>query len=110
MSVTLSSIEAYHAHPTKDTQVIAVARFILAETKAGRWTWIAKIAANADRIGHPGLSQKSCASARLNELKKHGATIDGVDYVLTKAAVRWPATGSNVSVEQWAIVLKSSQK
>lgn len=105
-NVTLSSIEAYHQHPTKEIQRQAVAVFILAETKAGRWTWITKISDNAHQIGHPGLAQHSTASARLKELKKHGATINGQKYELVKSAVRWKPPGSAVAIEQWAIILK----
>lgn len=109
--VTLTSKLAFHANADSiRSQRQAVAEFILAETKAGRWTWISKIAANAEKIGHSGLSQKSSAGRALNELKKHGAVINGEAYVLVKAGVRWPAPGTNRSVEQWAMVLKSSQK
>lgn len=109
--VTATSISAFHTNADSiRSQRQAVAEFILQETKAGRWTWISKIAANAEKIGHIGLSQKSSAGRALNELKKHGAVINGEAYVLLKAGVRWPAPGSNRSVEQWAMVLKSSQK
>ena len=109
MSITISSIEAYHEHQTKEAQREAVARFILKETESGQWTWITKISKNAEKIGHPGLSQTGCAAARLNEIKKRGAKIDGFDYVLVKAQVRWKPPGSKTAIEQWAMVLKSSQ-
>jgi len=109
--VTTTSKIAFHANTDSiRSQRQAVAEFILAETKAGRWTWISKIAANAEKIGHSGLSQISSAGRALNSLKGVDVKLDGETYVLVKAGVRWPAPGSNRSVEQWALILKSSKK
>lgn len=109
-NVTKTSIESYHAHPCLASQRKSVAEFILKETKAGRWTWISKIADNARAIGHVELLQKSSAARALNELKKAEVIlISGVEYVLVKSAVLWKPPGSVRRVEQWAIRLKSYQ-
>jgi len=84
----------------------AVARYILSETKAGRWVWIGKIAENAARIGHPGLFQRSSASRALNELKGIDIIIDKQTYVLHKGISFRPG-GCSRTVEPWAMVLKN---
>jgi hypothetical protein len=103
--VTATSREAYHAHKALKSQRMDVARFILAETKAGRWTWISKIADNAATIGHSELSQKSSASRALNELKGIDIELDGTTYIMHMGASFVPP-GCKRRVEPWAMILK----
>ena len=56
-NVTRTSIEAHRAHTGLESQRVKAAKFILSETRAGRWTWISKIARSI-----PELSQKSSAA------------------------------------------------
>lgn len=62
------------------TQVQDIARFLIAETKAGRPCWIRKVAMNADSIGHAGLAQISTSAARINHIRRHGVVVDGTQY------------------------------
>jgi len=104
--VTDTSRRAFYANQDSiRTQRIAVAEFILKETKAGRWTWISKIADNAQNIGNIGLSQKSSASRALKELKGVDIILDGVAYVLEKGELFRPI-GGKCAIEPWAMVLK----
>jgi hypothetical protein len=86
-----------------------VARFIIAETKAGRPCWIRNIAVHANKIGHDGLSQISTASARVNYLRKHGAYIAGQQYVIHELEPR-KCPYSNRLVEHFCMVLESEHK
>ena len=108
--VTETSITAFRKNQDViRTQRQAVAEFILKESRAGRWTWIRKIADNADKIGFPALSQLSSASRALNELKRFGANLEGQEWVLWKGpSVKQP--GCRSIVENWAMVLESSLK
>jgi len=103
--VTDTSILSFHAHNGLETQRMAVARFILAETRAGRWTWISKISDNAEKIGHFELAQKSSASRALNELKKQEILIEGELWVIVSGRPFRPP-GAKRMIEPWAIVLK----
>lgn len=83
MAVKLTSLFTFwQKKPELITMTGAVALFILQETKAGRPCWIRKIAMSADKIGFPALAQTGTASARVNDLRKKGIEIDGVQYVI----------------------------
>jgi len=92
------------------SQASDVARFIIAETKAGRPCWIRKIAVHADKIGHDGLSQISTASARVNYLRKNGAFIDGQQYVIHELDLMRKCPYSNRLVEHFCMVLETEHK
>lgn len=95
-NVAQTSINAYRQEKPFTARE-KVARYILQNTKQGRPVWIGRI---ADELG----MEKSSASGRLNEIKKHGATIDGVWYVLALIRTARPK-GGRCAVEQWALVL-----
>lgn len=105
-AVTDTSRVAYQAYE-RTTQREAVEAFIWERTRAGKPTWISLIADNAHRLGHPGLVKN--AGARLNEIKKAGATIAGDEYVLVKLKDKVLPPIRNIHVEAWTFVLKSSQ-
>jgi hypothetical protein len=97
--VTKTSISTYHeTAPQRATLRQLVAEYILNETKHGSTVWIAKIAAKLSL-------EKSTSSARMNEIKKYGATISGVDYQLSHVRTERP-NGEKRKVEQWALVIK----
>ena len=97
--VTQTSISTYHETAPQRTKLRQrVAEFILNETKHGRTVWIGKIAAKL-------LLEKSTASARLNEIKKKGVQLNGVDYQLSHVRTERP-NGEQRKVEQWAMALK----
>jgi hypothetical protein len=108
--IKLSSILSWKEEKQKaHTQTIDVARFIIAETKAGRPCWIRKIAVHADKIGHDGLSQISTASARVNGLRKKGAFVNGQQYVIHELAPeKCPYSGK--ITERFCMVLESEHK
>ena len=97
------SILAIHAHTGLESQRVKVAKFILSETRAGRWAWISKIARSI-----PELSQKSSAARALNALKNVDIELDGFTWVLNKGVSHVPK-GEKRKVEVWSIILKSSQ-
>ena len=91
------------------TQKSDIARFIIAETKAGRSCSIRKISVHADKIGHEGLSQISTTSARVNHLRKHGALINGQQYVIHDLEPR-KCDYTGKLVEHFCMVLESEHK
>lgn len=109
-NVQPTSILAFRAHQSRTTQLEAVARFAVQETKNGKFIWIRKVSDNALNLGHMELSQISAASRALNELKAlESFFVDGLEYVLIHWNTAKPA-GSKRVVQIWAAVLKSSQK
>lgn len=108
--VTNTSRISFHTNQDAiRSQRQAVAEFILSETRAWRWTWIRKIAENADKIGHPGLSQISSASRALNQLKNCVVVLAGQEWVLNKGvSCKYP--GCKTAVEPWCFILKNSEK
>lgn len=103
-AVTETSIAAYHAHPVKAGQALEIAAYCERETKAGRLTWIGKIAEHFALLGNRALSQKSTVSARFNEIKERGALIGDRRYRLEKVKEAVPP-GGRTPVEMWALVL-----
>jgi hypothetical protein len=108
--IKLSSILSWRKEKqAAKSQSNDVARFIIAETKAGRPCWIRKIAMHADKIGHDGLSQISTASARVNNLRKQGAFIAGEEYVIHDLEPR-KCDYTGKLVEHFCMVLKSEHE
>ena len=97
--VTQTSIKA-HAETTTERMTLKkrVAEYALSETRQGRTVWIGKIA-------HALRLEKSTASARLNEIKKDGVELHGVQYELKHVRTA-KAVGESRTVEQWALVLR----
>lgn len=109
-NVQPTPILAYHAHKNRDTQRMAVARFAVQETKAGKFVWIRKISENAQNLGYAELSQISTAARALNELKKLDSfTVDGHEYYLKHWTTAKPKGGKR-TVQIWAAVRKESQQ
>lgn len=92
-NVTETSRAAYHSHETKDSETLALARYIMNRSKHGQKTWIAIAARELNR-------EKSSISGRMNDIKKIMESnghieIEGRKYELVKMAksVRDPHTG-----------------
>lgn len=108
-AVTQTSINSYHTHPTKNGQTLKVAEFAADETKHGRLVWIGKIAEHFAIRGEKDLGQKSTASARLAEIKKHGAMLNGLKYRLELVRTERPQ-GGRCAVDMWALVVDRAKE
>ena len=109
INVTLTSRLSFQSNAELiASQREAVALFMLAETKAGHWTWIRKVAENAEKIGFIGLAQLSSASRAMKELKDCDVIINGTVYVMHRGASFVPK-GGRCKVEPWALVLKGGR-
>lgn len=100
MSATKTSINAYHTHQNRPTDVERLARYILERTRIGKRSWIAQAARDLNM-------DKSSVSGRRNDLEKAGGiTLDGIEYVLIEAGIsRDPITKKKCMT--YALVLKN---
>lgn len=81
MSATKTSLEAYHTHERRITDVERLARYILARTQAGQRSWIAQAARDLHM-------DKSAVSGRRNDLEKmESIMLDGIEYKLIEAGI-----------------------
>lgn len=100
-NVTQTSIQAYHAHQHKQTQVARVARHILAHAGQHGIT-LNEIAADLKM-------RESTVSGRLKELKNMETVyIDFAEYKMQMIGKR-KSRITNVTNEAWALVPKTGQ-